>query len=155
VPGTCAWFVEHPIFKKWRESDGNDLLWLTADPGCGKSVLSRALVDERLLGIGSCNPTICHFFFKDNEEQNNIATALCALLHQLFRAHEHLFERHAASVIEKTGQRVREDFEELWPILQSAVMDPSAGDVICILDALDECQESDRNKLIVHLKRFY
>jgi hypothetical protein len=83
VPGTCAWFVEHPIFKKWRESDGNDLLWLTADPGCGKSVLSRALVDERLVGIRSCNPTICHFFFKDNEEQNNIATALCALLHQL------------------------------------------------------------------------
>lgn len=115
--------------------------------------MSRALIDEKLVGAEST--TLCHFFFKDNDEQDNIATALCALLHQFFCAHEHLLERHAASVAKKCGQTLKNEFEELWQVLISAATDPSAGDVICFLDALDECRQPDRDKLIVQLERFY
>ncbi|KAF2494972.1 hypothetical protein BU16DRAFT_590252 [Lophium mytilinum] len=153
VPETCVWFLEHPTFQAWKNRSGNDLLWLTADPGCGKSVLSRALVDEKLV---SAEPvTLCHFFFKDNQEQNNTATALCAILHQFFCAHDDLLHKHAAPAVKKCGGAMKLEFEELWRIFIAAATDPSAGSVVCVLDALDECQKSDRDKLITCLERFY
>jgi hypothetical protein len=153
VPNTCEWFLKHATFQKWKASSGNNLLWLSADPGCGKSVLSRVLIDENLV---SAEPvTLCYFFFKDNEDQNNIATALCALLHQLLCAHDDLIQKHVASAVKHCGKALRKDDEALWRTFILAATDPSAGDVICILDALDECKESDRNKLINHLDHFY
>jgi ankyrin repeat domain-containing protein 50 len=63
---------------------GPDLLWVSADPGCGKSVLAKYLVDEIL---PSTNTRIaCYFFFKDDfEDQKSIAGALCCILYQIFR----------------------------------------------------------------------
>jgi hypothetical protein len=75
------WVLEHPQYLKWRGNHKDDLLWISADPGCGKSVLSKSLIDNELQA--SETDAICYFFFKDNEEQNSIATALCAILHRL------------------------------------------------------------------------
>lgn len=43
VKETCKWFLEHPNFKQWFENEDSSLLWVSADPGCGKSVLSKSL----------------------------------------------------------------------------------------------------------------
>jgi hypothetical protein len=153
VPKTCLWFLEHPIFQKWKTSPRDDILWLSADPGCGKSVLSRALIDEKLVGAEPV--TLCYFFFKDNEEQNSAATALCALFHQFLCVHSDLLQRYVAPAYTKCGDALKNDFEELWRTFISAATDPSAKDVVCILDALDECKVADRNKLISHLEDFY
>ncbi|CAI7663419.1 unnamed protein product [Penicillium glandicola] len=153
VKGTCEWFLGHQTFQKWRSSEDNDLLWLSADPGCGKSVLSKALIDEKLVDDGSA--TICYFFFKDNEEQNSIATAICALLHQLFYGRHDVFQKHAENLVRQHGERLKVDSGTLWQLWLSATSDPSVGDVICILDALDECGQADRDRLIQHLEQFY
>jgi hypothetical protein len=137
VPNTCLWFLEHQIFQKWKSSGSDDLLWLSADPGCGKSVLSRALIDEKL--VGSEPFTLCYFFFKDNEEQNTIATAICALLHQFFWVHEDLLPIYVAPAVKKCGESLKKEEGELWRTFISATTDPVAGDVVCVLDALDEC----------------
>ena len=39
--GTCLWALNHENFRKWRQNGENDLLSISADPGCGKSVFSR------------------------------------------------------------------------------------------------------------------
>jgi hypothetical protein len=44
---------------------------------------------------------------------------------------------------------------ELWRILLAAATDPVAGNVLCVLDALDECQPQDRQVLIQNLLNFY
>lgn len=67
VNGTCQWVLDHSQFRRWRRSEHDDLLWISADPGCGKSVLAKSLVDRDLDDDG--RSVICHFFFKDNEEQ--------------------------------------------------------------------------------------
>jgi hypothetical protein len=51
VPDTCKWFTNHRLFKQWNltiEGQGVGLLFVTADLGCGKSVLSRYLIDDVL-----------------------------------------------------------------------------------------------------------
>lgn len=64
VDGTCQWALQHPRFINWQRNEHSNLLWISADPGCGKSVLSRSLVDQDLQ---SYRATICYFFFKDNQ----------------------------------------------------------------------------------------
>lgn len=59
VEGTCMWLLKHNKFQDWLQSKSGPLL-VTADPGCGKSVLAKYLVDHVL----SKSSTICYFFFQ-------------------------------------------------------------------------------------------
>jgi hypothetical protein len=43
VEGTCRWFLQHEKYLHWHASNVSELLWLSADPGCGKSVLTSFL----------------------------------------------------------------------------------------------------------------
>lgn len=49
---TCKWFTNNDKFQAWNSLDdlksGSPLLLLTAYPGCGKSVLSKHLIDTVL-----------------------------------------------------------------------------------------------------------
>jgi ankyrin repeat protein len=157
MKGTCRWALEHPKFQALRDSPRNDLLWISADPGCGKSVLIKSLVDHDLndtITDQHAPGSICYFFFKDNEVQDSLATALCALLHQLFAQQPRLI-RHAIPAWEKNGDKIQKEINELWKILHNAADDPEAQSIICLLDALDECRDADRRLLIPLLCEFY
>ncbi|KAB5536125.1 hypothetical protein GE09DRAFT_1176620 [Coniochaeta sp. 2T2.1] len=41
VEGTCEWFRDDDRFRKWRDSNTSSLLWVSAGPGCGKSVVGE------------------------------------------------------------------------------------------------------------------
>lgn len=42
-------------------------------------------------------------------------------------------------------------FSELWEILLECAKDPGAGKIICVIDALDECEKDCREQLIREL----
>ena len=153
VEKTCQWFLQHPKFHNWRDSMTASLLWVSADPGSGKSVLSKSLVENELLRSES--RSTCYFFFKDDDVNQKSATkALCALLHQLF-SQNNLLIKHAMPNFHREGQTLCDLFGKLWSILTNAAADPEAGEIVCVLDALDECEESGRFELIDTLNRFY
>lgn len=84
VPGTCEWFLESEKFRDWRDATDSRMLWVAADPGCGKSVLSRCLIDEHRVSNSMMGSTITYFFFKDGlEGRQNPENALKAIVHQL------------------------------------------------------------------------
>ncbi|KAH6975798.1 nucleoside phosphorylase domain-containing protein [Ilyonectria destructans] len=136
VEGTCLWLLKHKHFQSWLKQESGPLL-VTADPGCGKSVLAKYLIDHGL----PRSTTICYFFFKD-QDQNTVRQALCALLHQLFSQKRSLI-KHAMPQFHKDGPRLVNSTESLWEVLRNAVKDPQAGPVTMVLDALDECAESE------------
>ena len=143
VDGTCEWFTNHDRFKHFKNSEKARLLLVSADPGCGKSVLARYLVDE-VLPTG--NNTVFYFFFKDDfDDQKNSLDAIRALLRQLFEAKPHLLQDSVLKKHEKDGRRFLESFADLWNTFVTASKD--AGEIVCVLDALDECQENDRAQL--------
>lgn len=153
LDGTCRWVVENPQYLDWWNNNHNDLLWISADPGCGKSVLAKSLIeidfrrsDDRL--------AVCYFFFKDNDEQNSFTTALCAMLHQLFKVNPELI-RHALPSWRENGIKLQYEVDELWRIFMDATSDPACCNTVCIFDGLDECQSNDRDKLISRLEKFY
>ena len=158
VEGTCLWFTGHPLFRRWLETQSS-LLWVSADPGCGKSVLARYLIDEVLTdGTGmNANRTICYFFFKDDfADQKNAVNALCTILRQLFQQHKHLIEDDILDRFDTGGEKLLDSFPGLWDILLSftTLIGKSGGEVACVLDALDECQFDDRVQLIKTMSLF-
>lgn len=151
--GTCEWALNSSEYLRWTASDRNELLWVSADPGCGKSVLARLIIDNYLRkSIPAV--TVCYFFFKDNESQNNLAAALCSLLHQLFSQRPELLH-HALPSWEMNGQALQNEPNELWQIFIAATSSDVPVHTICILDALDECCDIDQNRLTQNLKSFY
>ena len=130
---------------------------MSADPGCGKSVLASFLVDELKspTSQSELHGTVCYFFFKDdNEKQNNATFALCALLHQLFTANKSL-RKYAVTEFNNKNQKFAEEFRTLWNIFKSAIADPNCGKVICVVDGLDECGKSTRDLFIESLVKLY
>jgi hypothetical protein len=146
VEGTCNWFLQHPYFQDWLKQVAGPLL-VSADPGCGKSVLAKYLVDHVL----PKSATVCYFFFKD-QDQNTACQALCALLHQLFSQKPHLI-KHAMRQYNQDGKGLVNSTQSLWMILEAVVQDSQAGPVIIVLDALDECAEADLEALMRNIER--
>ncbi|EFX05479.1 ankyrin repeat-containing protein [Grosmannia clavigera kw1407] len=149
VAGTCQWFLGHENFKKWLEQDSGPLL-VSADPGCGKSVLARYLIDHEL---PKTKAAVCYFFFKD-QDQNTISQAFCALLHQLF-IQQPILVQHAMTEYSRSGDSLKTSSEALWRVLEKAVQDQRAGPVIMVLDALDECVDSNFDDLVTKIERLF
>ncbi|KAH7141570.1 hypothetical protein B0J13DRAFT_557045 [Dactylonectria estremocensis] len=152
VPGTCEWFVHHDHFQQWQESESSSMLWVSANPGCGKSVLAKYLVDSELQTTTS--RTTCYFFFKDDfEDQRSAKSALSCILHQLFTRREILFSDKLVKRFEAYKAHLTSSFDELWEVLVMASQ--NAGELVCILDAFDECEDQERLKLAQALRKFY
>lgn len=113
-------------------------------------MLSRALVDDIPRPV---QVTICHFFFKDNELQSSLATALCAILHQLFSHEPHLIQ-FAFPEWERNGGKLAQESSALWSVFLKAA-GSAKRPVVCVLDALDECVQADRSRLIRMLCDFH
>ncbi|KIX95482.1 uncharacterized protein Z520_08602, partial [Fonsecaea multimorphosa CBS 102226] len=148
---TCLWVINNPMYREWQENKGDDLLWITADPGCGKSVLSKSLVDRELQT--TAGRTCCYFFFKEYQNQDNLTAAFCALLHQLFTSQPYLLV-HAIPAWQRNGDKLMQEVDELWRIFLAATADSNSRDVYCVLDAIDECRDTDRHRLIEKLAVF-
>lgn len=120
---------------------------MSADPGCGKSVLIKHLVDHIL--PNTSERTSCYFFFKDDfTDQKTATNALYAILRQLFMARPHLLHDSILDKFDIDGDKFIQSFHDLWSTLTTVAADQSAGEIVCILDALDECQDNDRLQLI-------
>lgn len=112
-------------------------------------------MDEEYLSLDIGRSSVCYFFFKDDDDNRRSgAQALCAILHQLLVQKPALL-KHAMQYYKNNGAHLRNMFRELWDIIIACANDPEAGEIICVLDALDECKKSSREDLITALSRFY
>lgn len=154
VPGTCDWFVSHELFQRWKESKCSEILWFSADPGCGKSVLLKHLVDSILRTTDSC--TVCYFFFKDDfDDQRSVVSALCCILRQLFIQKPKLLSNAILDQFDLDGENFTSSFAELWDTFIKILEDENAGEIICLIDALDECEDQGSSLLARKLCQWY
>lgn len=147
APGTCAWVLEHESFLEWQHAEGSCLLWITAEAGCGKTVLADYLIENIRRGP---DDIVAYYFFKGGEKQR-ATQALCGLLHQILirrdSATRHLVESYRTA---GKGNQIVYELTTLWNLLETSSSDGKSSRVICVIDALDECV--DRGAVLRHLK---
>ncbi|KAJ5219205.1 FabD/lysophospholipase-like protein [Penicillium cinerascens] len=152
VGETCLWFLNDETYKTWFNQGTQSVLLFSAGPGSGKSVLAAFLVDElKRHSRSGADYTVCYFFFQDsNYKSKTVTSALCALLLQLFDEEPGLLA-HAVKQYQIKGQKFVEEFNALRKIFALAVQYHPRNKVICVIDGLDECEETDRDLLIDYL----
>ncbi|KAM3499454.1 hypothetical protein MY10362_007285 [Beauveria mimosiformis] len=149
----------------------SSLFWVSAAPGCGKSVLSRALIDDGHLKstvstfdmtssvatVRERDNSVCYFFFKEDVQgRTRLVNAFSAILHELFAQDKtNQLIQHAVVHHKFNAKFLPEEFSLLWDILVACSSSILAGGVICVLDALDECEREDRGLLMEKLQVYY
>jgi hypothetical protein len=157
VSGACEWLIHHEQYQAWYQTSNSSLLWLSADAGCGKSVLTSFLT-EHLASIENrikVPDSVCYFFFKaGNAQQNNPVNAMAALLHQLYVSQPALLS-YAYEQYQQKGSNIVSEFSTMWRIFLDSIRDKDASTVIILLDGLDECERLMRQPLLQSLSAFY
>ena len=153
VNGTFTWFTELSTFKQWLMPEGPAILFLSSNPGCGKTVLCSYLIKCVKL-LKPCH-TVCYFFCNDSvASQRSVTHILRGFLHQLLVSHNFLV-KYVLPHLETKGLAMLDELDTMMTIFGDCSMDPHLPDVVFILDALDECEVGGRALLIKWLKRHF
>ncbi|KAL9111951.1 MAG: hypothetical protein Q9187_007849, partial [Circinaria calcarea] len=155
-PGTLRWLYKTPEFQSWRDNEHFSTLWIRGSPGQGKSVLAKAVINHldewskliprdsstSITNLGSVK--VIYFFFYKQDEEKTFSTPqslIRALIVQLLTA-SRIFEHLPRTYQARPGEFFTERFGTLWNIFCDLVCDPLYSRIYCVIDALDECEES-------------
>ena len=156
VHGTCEWILSRDMYTTWLNEDSPQLLWLSGGPGIGKTMISSFLVDELAhLAKQSSQKTLAYYFCDDKYETRRTATAILrGILLQILRQRPALFV-HIQSRFDMSRERLFTDFHGLWSVFVSIVKDPKAGEIYCLVDALDECEKESRQLFLTNFTKMF
>ncbi|KAL7905841.1 hypothetical protein GGI35DRAFT_459469 [Trichoderma velutinum] len=146
-----CWILEHADFQMWHNDPQCRLLWIKGDPGKGKTMLLCGIINE-LEKFAAYR--LSYFFCQATESGLRSATAvLRGLIYSLLIQQPPLIS-HVQEKYDHVGKRLFEDMNActaLSKILKSILDDPGLGDVVLLIDALDECTEGLQS--LLHLIR--
>lgn len=116
----------------------------------GKSVLSKFLL-QSFESQSSDNKVVYYFCDAQDENHRTAESLLRALIHQYIRFFPFLLRKHVLTLHEAHGKTIYTSFAILWQILTSVWAESGLGQLYCVLDALDECEEKSRDKLLTQI----
>jgi hypothetical protein len=153
VDGTCQWILTHPQYIGWNLEKGTRFLWISGYPGSGKTILSAYLLEY--LSGGEVSPVVrkkskspCYFFCDEKIETQRHGTAILrSLIHQLLTRHRVLV-KYLKVAYDLQGPKLEQNSHELWRIFVAITSDKRVGPISVIVDAIDECEENTRKRLL-------
>ncbi|KAF8544651.1 hypothetical protein BDD12DRAFT_906355 [Trichophaea hybrida] len=153
---TCTWILDDRHYRTWAKKDNQAILWIFGDPGCGKSVLSSFLTKKITQGKTNQH-CMAYFFCDDKDEKSRTAHAIllnlvAQLLNQVPGVIAHfLAEFDYTMNKEKTSWSIG----MLWRVLKQIINDTHLVQIYILIDALDECEEGSRTKLLNQLQTLF
>lgn len=141
IPGSCEWFTAKQEFTEWRISlpGTPSLLWLSGNPGSGKSVLASYVVSC----LEGQNLDCSHFFFKRGVEgKSSVSDCLRSLAYQM--ALTNLEVRKVLLTLQANGVALeKHDERTIWRKLFVDGIFPAGPRRLhyWVIDALDECNK--------------
>lgn len=143
--------------QQWaRDPDTKSTFWLNGMAGTGKSTISRTLAEH----FDQNGTLAANFFFKKGEaDRGRAALFFSTLAHQLVQHRPALLQHIKAAMDEDSSlpqKPLREQFEGLLikPLSESRSQRTEPGDLVILVDALDECEpDTDIRNIISLLTR--
>lgn len=155
---TCAWLLCHPDYIEWLTPaefpQHHGLLWIHGKPGAGKSTLMKYIYTR---AQENTNTTISFFFNARGEAlekstQGMYRSLLLQLLEKMPDLQEVLDLHSCYSVRDNDGTRWQIDV--LQRLFSAAIAKLGQRRVMCFIDALDECSESQIQEMVSLLESF-
>ncbi|KAK4163097.1 hypothetical protein QBC43DRAFT_240047 [Cladorrhinum sp. PSN259] len=162
VDDTCDWITTREAYVAWEQSESG-LLWVNGGPGKGKTYLSIALTKILQQQSSTLQPfsnprTVIYFFcdYRRVEKRGKAISILRSLIYQLVQHHPDVMHlllepwRVQGKTIFEEGS-----FESLWRVFESMLQKLKDQNVYCVIDALDECEESSLRQLLSKVKSLF
>lgn len=142
---SCTWFLRGKVFETWNHCH-NSFLWLHGIVGCGKTVLSSAIIEDMKTKECASDYLVLYFYFGSDSAHDCLDGMVRTFLSQIIAATseipENLQDRykscHQRSTLPET-KALLEDFH-------SAIS--SLKEVKIVLDALDEVRDEHRDDIL-------
>lgn len=146
--GNATLFDQAAEYQEWKSRTKSCTLMYTGKLGSGKSVLLANIVDDLHVYPPSKVISVAYFFCRhDIPESLNAQTVIGSLARQMLRTIPDL--DIVAGLCDTTGSAP--DFEEIFSLLHRAL--PPDYKVYFVLDGVDECHRSERDKLVQQLQK--
>ncbi|KAF2678030.1 ankyrin [Lentithecium fluviatile CBS 122367] len=139
--GTGQWFLAAPHVATWL-SKPQATLFCPGIPGAGKTMVAAIAIDYLLKSVQSSSHGVAYVYcnYKAQEEQD-ASRMLAAILKQLVQARPSLAEPVERLHKQHADRGTRPSPDEVFSALRDVVSHYST--VYIVVDALDECQDSD------------
>lgn len=153
LPDSYVWILEQADFVRWRHNADSRLLWITGDPGKGKTMLICGIIKELEKSASNMSKAQlpCYFFCQASDTRLNSATAvLRGILFLLADQHSTLFDLNILERYRRMGESLFTDinaWSALSTIFADMINDPILAGKVFIIDALDECK-TDQERLL-------
>ncbi|KAH7065082.1 hypothetical protein B0J12DRAFT_24715 [Macrophomina phaseolina] len=137
--GTGLWFLESDQYAQWK-TNAASFLWLHGIPGCGKTILSSAILhDVHQHCDNDPGKVVAYFYFDFNDVQKQnpelmLRSLICQLSYQCVKIPASLDALFSCD----SGQRQPSQHALMEVVHQTMQEFPH---VYIVLDALDECSE--------------
>ncbi|KAL3490747.1 NACHT and TPR domain protein [Aspergillus germanicus] len=160
IPGTGDWVREEDVFKAWLGREDTPVIFVSGNPGAGKSYLSANIIsflrDRYPQQVQSTEMvSVGYFFFKDdNPETRSLHQALRDLAFQISK-NDPVYQKYLASIEEHEKIST---LEGAWRLLfveyfiQKTNVD---GSVYILFDAVDEAYDDERQTFLSLAKDLY
>lgn len=155
IQGTGQWLMQTDVFRDWKNSPTSSLFWLHGIPGCGKSRLVSAIIDNiKTQPLAPCELlSLAYVYFaRDTAEKQrgDSGEALRSIARQLslclkrIQQLKHVYSTHAlanASLDRAPRLTVASSLEYIQEITINTT-------TYIIIDALDECDQTKRSEMM-------
>jgi Cdc6-like AAA superfamily ATPase len=133
--GSGLWFLHGHAFAKWRRQR-NSFLWLNGIPGCGKTILSSAIIKELSNTLPS-EPLLYFYFTFNNTGKQTLENMVRSLISQLYYKRRDTWSELDSLFSSCQDGHRQATCESLNKALLHMI--EQVKEVWLVLDALDEC----------------
>lgn len=135
----CLWILKNDEFMRFRNDRQSRLLWISGDPGKGKTMLLCSIIDDLERDPWDC--TSYHFCEASSDTLNSAVSVLRGLIWKLVEQ-EPLLVKYVRKRYDASGKALFIDgnaWNALKEIATAIFQDPAVEGATIIIDALDEC----------------
>ncbi|KAF8242728.1 hypothetical protein K440DRAFT_671146 [Wilcoxina mikolae CBS 423.85] len=152
VENTGQWLLEHEKFSSWKQSEKSSTLWLHGIPGAGKTKLASTVIDF----LSDQNLDALAYFYcnRGEPERRDPEVILRTLVSQL--ASSGPDQPLKQCVLDDFERRKRDGFASGLPTIEDSTamlkeLVDSYPQCMIVIDALDECDQTKRGRLLTAL----